>query len=785
MSNKHVLNRIENQNGDPCDSEESDGDHQRHPTYAFQDDKGKWWFWPSTIVALKRRKLIMDWYSRDTSVQPIWGDSGVTFAYLAAISISNDFDQLTVCTTGEDANAQGAQESIDYDKEFFNVPMDPRIATTDDKEAFERTKSNRRLIVEHRQLALENNWDKIASSTNFRLPQDDHVGGRYRAVAMGQDVVLLHPQDKDVEERRTLWVSDAGYAEYRARVNLLTSKDVDGKGFYLFPSDIEVQEQDNAFLRGADISPLMGVADQLAATQIDPKKIRWFASGAIFEAFRRVNEQCKSSGFHLDKAYRTGEPDLDQIIQSYWDGQYILSMAGQTSPYDGNQQEDIEWTELAPKPQRVDSDDSEIKRQDVPEPGQEVSTKETMENWDPNDFGVSDIRSWLQELATRHPGEKVPKEDEWAKIRTTTAKEDWTMNMVIEAVFRDFEKDGVPVSAPERRIFYETAQTTLLRDVISCVKTYFREISNGTDAVQTTLIQSTRRAATEARAAYLRDEPPYKVTRLLPAHAKVLACGFIYPRGNFDGVIAGALAGCQKAHLMNIKNDRDSAMPALQGTIASTNKLEEARKKDHSDILQMQEKMQEKMRDMERRLKNTEYGFSNLEKKSHIKLKAGQLANKSINMEHLSNDIADRLNAEHVKEKSIQLKHLSAEVIRKLERDSSSHQSDGHHRPSMTTPVPETPSFTDKHQKPVAASSGTPTPESRKRRRQVAILPSAAQAELMKQQIPGTSPNTPTQESKKQQIPVGISPSTPNPESRKRRRQVAIVPSTAKAELPK
>jgi hypothetical protein len=58
----------------------------------------------------------MDWYSRDTPAQPIWRDSGVAFASLAAISISNDFDQLAVCTTGEDANAQGAQESIGYDK---------------------------------------------------------------------------------------------------------------------------------------------------------------------------------------------------------------------------------------------------------------------------------------------------------------------------------------------------------------------------------------------------------------------------------------------------------------------------------------------------------------------------------------------------------------------------------------------------------------------------------------------------------------------------------------------
>ncbi|KAL3590700.1 hypothetical protein FPOAC2_12899 [Fusarium poae] len=53
---------------------------------------------------------------------------------------------------------------------------------------------------------------------------------------------------------------------------------------------------------------------------------------------------------------------------------------------------------------------------------------------------------------------EIPAEDDWASIRTMTIAKGRIMNMVIEAVFRDFEMVCAPVSAPARKIFYETPQ---------------------------------------------------------------------------------------------------------------------------------------------------------------------------------------------------------------------------------------------------------------------------------------------------------------------------------------
>ncbi|OBS26778.1 hypothetical protein FPOA_00721 [Fusarium poae] len=141
-------------------------------------------------------------------------------------------------------------------------------------------------------------------------------------------------------------------------------------------------------------------------------------------------------------------------------------------------------------------------------------------------------------------------------------------------------------------------------------------------------------------------------------------------------------------------------------TTSSAVSIEPSSWDSHSDVVERLSQMQEKIRNLEKRFKNTEREVSILKGKSRIKLKAEQLENKSINMEHLSNDIADRLNAEqvkeksvrlthlsneviqrlnaeHVKEKSVQLKHLSAEVIQKLERDSSPNTDFGFGRPRL------------------------------------------------------------------------------------------------------
>ncbi|CZS76412.1 unnamed protein product [Fusarium graminearum] len=88
--------------------------------------------------------------------------------------------------------------------------------------------------------------------------------------------------------------------------------------------------------------------------------------------------------------------------------------------------EDSEWDDFG---HDDSSDDDSSHRND----------SNDLQNLDPDDFGTSDVGSWLQE--NRHAWKTAPAIEDWTRIRTacSTSKKAWDLNMAIEAAFREFK----------------------------------------------------------------------------------------------------------------------------------------------------------------------------------------------------------------------------------------------------------------------------------------------------------------------------------------------------------
>ncbi|KAI6761030.1 hypothetical protein HG531_001583 [Fusarium graminearum] len=93
---------------------------------------------------------------------------------------------------------------------------------------------------------------------------------------------------------------------------------------------------------------------------------------------------------------------------------------------DSEMDEDSEWDDFG---HDDSSDDDSSHRND----------SNDLQNLDPDDFGTSDVGSWLQE--NRHAWKTAPAIEDWTRIRTacSTSKKAWDLNMAIEAAFREFK----------------------------------------------------------------------------------------------------------------------------------------------------------------------------------------------------------------------------------------------------------------------------------------------------------------------------------------------------------
>ncbi|KAM0498065.1 hypothetical protein ACHAP8_006517 [Fusarium lateritium] len=206
--------------------------------------------------------------------------------------------------------------------------------------------------------------------------------------------------------------------------------------------------------------------------------------------------------------------------------------------------------------------------------GDPESASHTPQNLDPDDFGISDVGSWLQK--NRHAWTVVPAEDDWPRIRATglSSKKDWNLNMAIEAAFREFAIDGAPIDVPNRRIVHDTNSTQLLRRVIGHIRSHFGSLKNSNDTTKSSFVDDTIRVALMARLKYLNGGTAEEVLRLLPARSKVLACGFVTPNGTLNSRLAGALLSCGQFYHCSLVQGEDDPLDTLSEPAQDTTTTE-------------------------------------------------------------------------------------------------------------------------------------------------------------------------------------------------------------------
>ncbi|KAL6919915.1 hypothetical protein FSST1_003941 [Fusarium sambucinum] len=261
---------------------------------------GKMHFWPSTIQAMKRRKAIMEWYSRH-KFEPIWADTQLTSAYhLAMRQCEGDFNKLPVHRSDYvDENKYKIDMDINYDTEFYHLPTDRYATTTTDVESFGLAKQNRPKIVRFKSAVQGHHWDEMSDDKNgFPPPGNPELEYLYTSIAYGFDIVLMSPLDKDQAVRGTLRVSESGYKEFRARVRLFKGKHRDfpleaspREGYHWFPLDWECFEQFSAHQMKVEIEPLTGKIKELKHYDMPSDRLCWFSSKDIYEAFYRLNKE--------------------------------------------------------------------------------------------------------------------------------------------------------------------------------------------------------------------------------------------------------------------------------------------------------------------------------------------------------------------------------------------------------------------------------------------------------------------------------------------------------------
>jgi hypothetical protein len=395
-----------------------------------------------------------------------------------------------------------------------------------------------------------------------------------------------------------------------------------------------------------------------------------------------------------------------------------------------------------------------------------ATRKKAAESFAPDDFGISDVGSWLQENSKAWS--EVPSEDDWPLIRTTgfSKLKDWNLNMSIEAAFREFKLAGTPVDVSKRRILYESRSTRLLREAISHIRNHFNSVKSGASPSENPLIRNTRTAAIKASHAYLAGQPSQEVAKLLPAHSKILACAFTSPNGSVNSTLSGCLHICNHSHLFGIGREEAAHMPVSGGmsgglvTPMAQNAMNLALKletevddfKEHQineissidkTLTQVMKKMKQmntdsstefsvlkaQIEELTERFSKTEGTVTDLQKKANdsisvkdFKLGAEQIEKKSIHMDHLTDEVADKLKSgsSFNSQSDLASMHITGgKLLPEAEKRRIEHtqfqrpagsKSGGLPPSNATTPIPEVPSSKAKTKPSTAASAG-PAPK--------------------------------------------------------------------------
>ncbi|KAM0379531.1 hypothetical protein ACHAPK_000106, partial [Fusarium culmorum] len=136
-----------------------------------------------------------------------------------------DVDQFPVHENGaDDQNAKNAADSINYDTEFYNMPMHLSITTTTVEADFHLAKDNKQKMISYRQDAQLKHWDQTTAQVEgFVLPNTPDPEHIYSSIAHRCDIVLMNHEGKKNKTKGTLRVTAAGYVEYHSRLSSLTT----------------------------------------------------------------------------------------------------------------------------------------------------------------------------------------------------------------------------------------------------------------------------------------------------------------------------------------------------------------------------------------------------------------------------------------------------------------------------------------------------------------------------------------------------------------------------------
>ncbi|XEU98606.1 hypothetical protein FSHL1_003893 [Fusarium sambucinum] len=499
---------------------------------------GKMHFWPSTIQAMKRRKAIMEWYSRH-KFEPIWADTQLTSAYhLAMRQCEGDFNKLPVHRSDYvDENKYKIDMDINYDTEFYHLPTDRYATTTTDVESFGLAKQNRPKIVRFKSAVQGHHWDEMSDDKNgFPPPGNPELEYLYTSIAYGFDIVLMSPLDKDQAVRGTLRVSESGYKEFRTRVRLFKGKHRDfpleaspREGYHWFPLDWECFEQFSAHQMKVEIEPLTGKIKELKHYDMPSDRLCWFSSKDIYEAFYRLNKEAFNPTVPQLEAFRTGDETLDSIIQAYCGKKAIVSAEGIPLSQDWEEKDVSDWyeKELRPRKGLVSA---------VAPPDLDYG------------FGTSDIGLYLQR-AKQQGGvwdpDDFPTENEWWKIRHTgSSGKRWGLDMAIEAAFQEFRICGASVDLKRRRILNRSPQCEQLKEVIVHIRSHFDSLTKRGGSNSAFMSKVVKDTLLARKKMYLTGGTQKEVKKVLPSGSKVLACTFVTTHNTLNATLAGALLLC-------------------------------------------------------------------------------------------------------------------------------------------------------------------------------------------------------------------------------------------------
>ncbi|KAM0242787.1 hypothetical protein ACHAPO_001210 [Fusarium lateritium] len=495
---------------------------------------GKMHFWPSTIQAMKRRKAIMEWYSRH-KFEPIWADTQLTSAYhLAMRQCEGDFNKLPVHRSDYvDENKYKIDMDINYDTEFYHLPTDRYATTTTDVESFGLAKQNRPKIVRFKSAVQGHHWDEMSDDKNgFPPPGNPELEYLYTSIAYGFDIVLMSPLDKDQAVRGTLRVSESGYKEFRTRVRLFKGKHRDfpleaspREGYHWFPLDWECFEQFSAHQMKVEIEPLTGKIKELKHYDMPSDRLCWFSSKDIYEAFYRLNKEAFNPTVPQLEAFRTGDETLDSIIQAYCGKKAIVSAEGIPPSQDWEEKDVSDWYEKELRPRKGLA--SAVAPPDLD-----------------YGFGTSDIGLYLQR-AKQQGGvwdpDDFPTENEWWKIRHTgSSGKRWGLDMAIEAAFQEFRICGASVDLKRRRILNRSPQCEQLKEVIVHIRSHFDSLTEK-DGSKSVFLNKVATDTVKARRMHMTGSTQEEVNWPLPSDSRVLACTFVTSHNTLSPTVAGVL----------------------------------------------------------------------------------------------------------------------------------------------------------------------------------------------------------------------------------------------------